>query len=274
MLEIELYTIIIIIAIIVAILIIFAKPFKEKEEEEQEDTEQKTLEDFPAVSKSWVEPMSENHKELLARKENELNYETSEEKTDSSYDENSYFGSKIDNEESFTTDEDDEEEDFSTEESYDEEDFTTEENYHEEDINSYTNNDEEDLNSYTNNNEEIINSYTNNDKEDFTIEENYHKEEFSAEKNNDKTATAKDLSQKQGLKKIATNRNRSVKKSDVAEINMGNKVYELAVKDSIIFSHNNEDYSSYVLDIKHGNVKVKYRSQEKWISFSQIKKIL
>ena len=206
--EIELYAILLIIAIIVAILIILAKPFKKKEEEEQEDSEQKTLEDFPAVSKSWVEPMSENHKELLARKENDLNYETSAEKADSFNDENSYVASKIDNE------------------------------------------------------------------ENFTIEENYYEEDFSAEKNNDQTATAKNLSKNKGLKKIAMNRNMNIKKSDVAEINMENNVYELAVKDSIIFTHNNEDYSSYVLDIKHGNVKVKYRSQEKWISFSQIKKIL
>jgi hypothetical protein len=55
---------------------------------------------------------------------------------------------------------------------------------------------------------------------------------------------------------------------------MKNEVRELSVKDNIIFTYNDEDYSSYVLEIKHGNVKVKYRSDEKWIKFSDIKKIL
>lgn len=60
----------------------------------------------------------------------------------------------------------------------------------------------------------------------------------------------------------------------VAEIIIEDKVYELSLKDNIIFTYNNETYSSYVLEIKHDNVKIKYRSQEKWINFSDIKKIL
>ena len=64
------------------------------------------------------------------------------------------------------------------------------------------------------------------------------------------------------------------KDNKAVEITIEDEICKLTLKDNIIFTHNNENYSSYVLDMKHGNVKVKYRSQEKWISFSDIKKIL
>ncbi len=51
------------------------------------------------------------------------------------------------------------------------------------------------------------------------------------------------------------------------------KTYELKIKNDIIFNYNNESYSSQVLDIKHDNVKIKYRSKEKWIDIKDIKKI-
>ena len=62
--------------------------------------------------------------------------------------------------------------------------------------------------------------------------------------------------------------------NEVVEIIIEGEVYELTLKDNIIFTYNNENYSSYVLEIKHDNVKIKYRYQEKWINVSDIKKIL
>ncbi|MDR0900277.1 MAG: hypothetical protein LBM26_01315, partial [Methanobrevibacter sp.] len=45
------------------------------------------------------------------------------------------------------------------------------------------------------------------------------------------------------------------------------------VGDEIIFKYNGESYSSQILEIKHQNVRVKYRNQEKWINLTDIKKI-
>ncbi|WP_067260258.1 hypothetical protein [Methanobrevibacter cuticularis] len=55
---------------------------------------------------------------------------------------------------------------------------------------------------------------------------------------------------------------------------IGGESKNLNVGDHIIFNYNSENYSSQVLDIKHENVKIKYRSQEKWINLLDIKKIL
>lgn len=43
--------------------------------------------------------------------------------------------------------------------------------------------------------------------------------------------------------------------------------------DEVIFNYSGESYSSRILEIKHQNVKVKYRGKEKWINFSDIKKV-
>jgi hypothetical protein len=51
------------------------------------------------------------------------------------------------------------------------------------------------------------------------------------------------------------------------------KAHTIRVGDEIIFNYNRESYSSRILDIKHENIKVKYRSREKWINFSDVKKV-
>lgn len=57
------------------------------------------------------------------------------------------------------------------------------------------------------------------------------------------------------------------------EIIVEGKPYTIKVGDEIIFNYNSETYSSRILEIKHGNIRIKYRTQEKWISFSDIKKV-
>ncbi|RBQ24312.1 hypothetical protein ALNOE001_02150 [Candidatus Methanobinarius endosymbioticus] len=57
------------------------------------------------------------------------------------------------------------------------------------------------------------------------------------------------------------------------QVVIGGKSYNLKVGDDIIFNYNGESYSSRILEIKHENIRVKYRAQEKWISFSDIKKV-
>lgn len=54
---------------------------------------------------------------------------------------------------------------------------------------------------------------------------------------------------------------------------VGGKSYTIKVGNDIIFNYNGETYSSRILEIKHENIRVKYRAQEKWISFSDIKKV-
>jgi len=57
------------------------------------------------------------------------------------------------------------------------------------------------------------------------------------------------------------------------QVIVGGKPHTINVGDEIIFSYNGESYSSKIFKIKHENLKVKYRSQEKWIKFSDIKKV-
>jgi hypothetical protein len=57
------------------------------------------------------------------------------------------------------------------------------------------------------------------------------------------------------------------------KILIGGNYYDIKVGDEIIFNYNGENYSSKILEIKHENIRVKYRAQEKWISFSDVKKI-
>ncbi|WP_080460091.1 hypothetical protein [Methanobrevibacter arboriphilus] len=57
------------------------------------------------------------------------------------------------------------------------------------------------------------------------------------------------------------------------KILIGGNYYDIKVGDEIIFNYNGESYSSKILEIKHENIRVKYRAQEKWISFSDVKKI-
>ena len=49
--------------------------------------------------------------------------------------------------------------------------------------------------------------------------------------------------------------------------------YNLTLGKQIIFNYNGESYSGPILDIKHGNIKVKYRGREEWIKSSEIKKV-
>lgn len=57
------------------------------------------------------------------------------------------------------------------------------------------------------------------------------------------------------------------------QIFIGGNYYNIKVGDEIIFNYNGESYSSKILEIKHENIRVKYRAQEKWISFSDVKKV-
>ncbi|KZX16392.1 hypothetical protein [Methanobrevibacter filiformis] len=50
--------------------------------------------------------------------------------------------------------------------------------------------------------------------------------------------------------------------------------YKIKIGEDIIFFYNNENYSSEVLDIKHDNLKVVYRSKNVWINLTDVKKIL
>ena len=50
--------------------------------------------------------------------------------------------------------------------------------------------------------------------------------------------------------------------------------HKIKIGDTIIFFYNNERYSSIVLNIKHDNLKVIYRSKEKWINLTDVKKVL
>ena len=295
--EIDISTIILIMVFIVAGLYVLVKLFYEKEEEEPEDKEQKTLEDFPAVAKSWVEPMTENHKEFLATKGDDVDYAFTTE-TDSLFDKKSYDNDPINDEEKFTMDnndyEEEQEDDFITEDNHVEEnlsfdnddfeeeqekDFITVDNQIEENI-SFDNDDnekeeqKEDFITEENHDEENLTTENMNDKKDFTTWEKDREKDLSTEKTNKQIPIATNLSKKQGLNALPLYRKIKNKKGKVVEIKIGDRIYDLTEKDTVIFSHNNENYSSYVLDIKHGNVKVKYRSQEKWIKFSQIKKIL
>lgn len=52
-----------------------------------------------------------------------------------------------------------------------------------------------------------------------------------------------------------------------------NERYNLTLGKQIIFNYNNESYSGPILDMKQGNVKVRYRGQEEWIKSSEIKKV-
>lgn len=61
---------------------------------------------------------------------------------------------------------------------------------------------------------------------------------------------------------------------DIGEqVIIGGKPQTIKLGDEIIFNYSGESYSSRILEIKHENIKVKYRAQEKWISFSDIKKV-
>jgi hypothetical protein len=62
-------------------------------------------------------------------------------------------------------------------------------------------------------------------------------------------------------------------KSNTSFIKNGN-VYDLKIGDNIIFYYNGETYSSKILNIKHENLEVIYRSSKKWISVDNIKKVL
>jgi hypothetical protein len=192
---IDLSTIILIIAIIGANLVVLVKIFYK---DEDDDEKKETLKEFPAVSKSWEEPMGNNHEKILDNNKYDLDNEIAIKNTNL-------------------------------------------------------------------NNAKIAkdNTEISNKKELVT-----KKSEYDIEIAKDNLDESEDLNQPK-LKKTPSNED-----TEVVGVIIGNKAYELTLKDNIIFTYNNENYSSYVLEIKHNNVKVKYRYQEKWINFSDIKKIL
>ena len=57
------------------------------------------------------------------------------------------------------------------------------------------------------------------------------------------------------------------------QVIIGGKPYIIRVGDEIIFNYSGESYSSKILQIKHENIRVKYRGQNKWINFSDVKKV-
>jgi hypothetical protein len=57
------------------------------------------------------------------------------------------------------------------------------------------------------------------------------------------------------------------------QITIGGIRYTIREGAEIIFNYGGESYSSKILEIKHENIKVKYRGQEKWINFSDVKKV-
>ena len=57
------------------------------------------------------------------------------------------------------------------------------------------------------------------------------------------------------------------------QITIGGIHYTIREGAEIIFNYGGESYSSKILEIKHENIKVKYRGQEKWINFSDVKKV-
>ena len=62
-------------------------------------------------------------------------------------------------------------------------------------------------------------------------------------------------------------------KSDLTlETKIDNHTVQIKRGDSIIFNHNNETYSSLILDVRPGEIYVNYRRQRIWISVDKIKK--
>ena len=57
------------------------------------------------------------------------------------------------------------------------------------------------------------------------------------------------------------------------QVTIGGNRYNIKVGDEIIFNYSGESYSSKILEIKHENIKVKYRGNEKWISFLDVRKV-
>lgn len=112
--------------------------------------------------------------------------------------------------------------------------------------------------------------YKNNDLENFDNSLNNSNSNVNSFKNTD--YKNKDNPKFEFFTDTIKSKSNNLKKTKIIIIK--GQTYELNLKDDIIFDYNNESYSSEVLDIKHGNVKVKYRNQEKWINIGDIKRIL
>ena len=97
---------------------------------------------------------------------------------------------------------------------------------------------------------------------------------LATENNKYNVTIAKNLDEKEDLNGISIEGKKVKENIKAVKVIIEGKVHELTLKDDIIFNYNNENYSSYVLDIKHDTVKIKYRSQEIWINLSDIKRIL
>ncbi|MCL2116147.1 MAG: hypothetical protein FWH29_07990 [Methanobrevibacter sp.] len=237
--EIDLSAIILIGVIVAANVLVLVKIFYKYEDEEEIDEEQTTLKEFPAVSKSWEEPMNENQKEILASDKYDLNSEIATKNIISDNEKINDVNSKTSK------------------------------------VNRKTTKTNKPINQTNNQTIKTNNKISQINEKTREFNNKMNNAEYFATKNDKFGMTiAKNLENNEDLKTLAHNQKIDRDSSEVVEINIGDKIYNLTLKDNIIFTHNNENYSSYVLDIKHGNVKVKYRSQEKWISISEIKKIL
>jgi hypothetical protein len=257
--------IILLVAIGVASLIVLYKVFYQREDNEDMENEQKTLRDFPAVAKIWEEPMIDNHKEILAGNHDDLiNEIAANSDSDDERDNTGYRINDDPNKFNYT--------DYKLNNAIDNIDDT--DDLINDDSNIYSADDLINDTSNTYNTDDIIDDTSNTYNTDHLINHSSidSDEEFLVEKDDDFEITiAKNLHESKNLSESlepGTNN----KKKDKAKIRR-NIIRDVAVGDNIIFSYNNEKYSSDVLEIKHHNVKVKYRSQEKWIKFSDIEKI-
>lgn len=144
--------------------------------------------------------------------------------------------------------------------------YITPKKYYSSNNNDYGNYEDYD---YENNNDDKNRTNENNSEYGYELDNNYS-DSYNNTDNND----SPDSSRNDNLSE-----NKKETLDDFGAINMGEQVtiggkpYIINVGDEIIFNYNGETYSSKIFEIKHENIKVKYRAQEKWIGFSDIKKI-
>lgn len=126
-----------------------------------------------------------------------------------------------------------------------------------------------DYDSYENNNYEDHN-YDKNEN-DYELDNTDYSDSYNDEYNKDIDSFSSNSSSK--------NHDENNSLNDIGGIDIGEQVFiggkpqTIKVGNEIIFNYNGESYSSRILEIKHENIKVKYRAQEKWINFSDIRKI-
>jgi len=269
---------------------IFASHWQESfdiipEVSDDEDDSDEDLNEYGFVSKSWVEPMEQKeesdngvsskvfqepmdskHQDIISNEYQEDNYTPIENNIDDDYydtnDSNNIEFDELQNENTENnTDSNNypnEINDESTTEPTTE--YITPKEYYSQNTADYDKH--EDYDDETGINE-------NNSKYDSEIDNDYS-DSYDNTKNNDSPdySINNDLSE-----------NRKETLDDFGDIGIGEQVivggqaYIIHVGDEIIFNYNGESYSSKIFEIAHENLKVKYRSKEKWIKFSDIKKV-